>query len=608
MFDLERSPIRKNIKKLKDGQLSIFEEDDLFGHGDSSNVRRFQVKTILKDVENMLETMESNKDNQLTIAVMGEVKAGKSTFINACLGKKVAYTDVLEATAIVSEISFSKNEYARVLDKRGKTVFNYSFEELIEWTEEKIDNMEDFSKYGKIELGVNNELLKNLVLVDTPGLLSITSENHDITDEYIAQTDYVLWVINSRNLGSKDVNNFIKKIKLSGKPLIGAINKVDSDQEKLEIKEFVEKEYNSVFSEIFYISAENAWNAFVNGEPGPEKKSGIKEVLTCLEDLSENKEYSSKRTQNSQLKRERDVHMKMHAIISVRKNYYDNEIATFAQFNDKIKNMISAELDNWLCTELYMDQKTKLMNANAKEFKELFETYSSARYLTDTIENKYQEMANYIYKKWDLIENRETNQSTRVLIDFKYDKNIDAVISDDSTVDINALTVDSAKKGLKNGTIVGLTFAGYSAWLGPAAATVTFAGALVPIVPILALGGLALNSWLVKNSINTVDLEKEAKTKQKYAEDLYQEVIKTTKREFKKIEQPLYVCTDHNYEKRCESYKVKAKTLNFDFTEPEYSMFMIPLNTYIQDLHDAINKVDNEPIAEPPQIEGLLDS
>lgn len=602
MFDLERSPIRKNIKTLKEGQLSIFEEEDLFSGGDSNSVIRFQVRTILKDVENMLKTMEENKGKQLKIAVLGEVKAGKSTFINACVGKKVAYTDVLEATAIVSEISYSENEYARVLDNQGKIVLHYNFEELIGWIEEKTDNMENFSDYKKIEIGVHNELLKNIVLVDTPGLLSITSENHEITNEYIAQTDYVIWVINSRNLGSKAVNDFIDKIKLSGKPLIGVINKVDSEEEQLEIKEYVEKEYGSVFEEIFYISAENAWNAFINRNTIQEKKSGINEVLECLEDLTEDKGHSNAQTQYYQLQREREIHMKMHATISARKKYYDNELATFAQINKEMKKVILAELKNWLNTELYMEEKANLMNSNREEFKKLFESYSSAPYLTDIIENKYHEMLNYTYRKWDLVENSLTKNSSQVLIDFKYDRNIDADISDGSSVDVHALSADGAKKGLKNGTVVGLAFAGYTAWLGPAATTVTFMGTLIPYVLPLAVGGAILGSWLGKRSIKTVDLEKNAKQKQELVEDLYQEVVRTAEKEINQIGQALFACTDKYYEDRCTFYQEKSRIFNFDFTQPEYGRFNTELEAYIQCLNNLINEMDNEPMEDPPKI------
>lgn len=603
MFDLEKSPIRKNIKALKDGQLSIFEEDDLYEHGESEN--RFQVRSILKDVENMLKIMEKNKDKKLKVAVMGEVKAGKSTFINACAGRQVAYTDILEATAIVSEISYSEKEYVRIMDKHGKTARDCSLEELMEWTEEKLDNMEDFSEYEKIEIGLGNELFEGMVLVDTPGLLSITSENHEVTNEYIAQTDYVLWVINSRNLGSKAVNDFIDKIKLSGKPLIGIINKVDSEEEKTQIKQYVEAEYSSVFEEIFYISAGNAWEGLVKGDPVQENKSGMKEVIECLVDLMGDKGYSSTRTQYFQLQREREIHMKMHATISARKKCYDNELSAFARINHEMKRVISTEVKNWISKELYLEEKKKLMISDGTEFDMLGARYSANEYLTDTIEKKNQEISNFIYKKWDLIESSLTRDSVEVSIDFNYDKNISSYPSDDTSVNTKESTKDGAERGMKKGLAMAVVFAGYTSWLGPAASTVTFVNALVPCVIPFTIGGAVIGAYLTKR--NTAEVENNAREKQRRIEEFYKEVIEYVTSEKKQIETALFACTDLYYEQRCEFYKEKVKKLNFDFTEPEYGRFITELEAYLQDLADVIDKMDREPIAVPPDLEELLE-
>lgn len=249
LFDLQNSPVRQNIARLDEDQLSIFELEQEDGK---------QMRTILRDVENMLGAIAQNSGKKTNIAVMGEVKAGKSTFLNACLGREAAYTDILEATAIVSEIGWAEQEFVRVLGKDGAVKHSFTFEELMDWMEDMVDEEADFSPYSKIEAGLPCPLLENLVFVDTPGLLSITSENHEVTNQYIAQTDYVLWVLNSRNLGSKRVNEYIEKVKLSGKPVIGILNKVDSAEEKQEIEDYVGQVYGNTFEEIFYTSASQA--------------------------------------------------------------------------------------------------------------------------------------------------------------------------------------------------------------------------------------------------------------------------------------------------------------------------------------------------------------
>lgn len=605
MFDLQKSPIRKNITGLKEGQLSIFEDDKLLGIGekDGESIRKYQARTILKDVENMIGTMEGNKNKKIKIAVMGEVKAGKSTFINTCVEKEIAYTDILEATAVVSEITYSKHEFVRIIDINGSVVKECSFEELLAWTREKLDNMEDFSEYGKIEIGVDNEKLENLILVDTPGLLSITSENHDVTNEYVAQTDYILWVIDSENLGSKEVNDYIDKIKLSGKPLIGIINKVDTEEILLEIKDYIEKEYGNTFEEIFYISAASAWNSYKNKEVDWYRNSGFYEIWDCIEELAVSKDYSNARTQYYQLQRDKEVHLQMKAIVMARKKFYDSELGVFAQINSDLRRIIATELSRWLKEELYMEERRILMEASGEAFKNSLHEYASAEYLTGLIDEKYKEIACFICKRWDYIEKGVMQNSSRVLVDFKYDIDFDFY----ETTNVDGVDEEHVaawtKEGMKKGALIGLAFAGFEAWLGPAAATVTFASAILPEVLPLVIGGALIANFLAKKNINTEEIEKNAKKKKELVDDLYNEVIKVTKKEVRSVEQTLYDYSDSFYKERCSFYKEKAEQVNFDFTEPNYGMFISELDEYIQLLDNNLSAENKDIIQEPPKFE-----
>lgn len=601
MFDLSKSPIRKNISYLQPGQLSIFEDDSLDGN-DIEGTHKLQVRTILKDTENMLGTMESNRDKPIKIAVMGEVKAGKSTFINVCVGKEIAYTDVLEATAIVSEITYSENEYAKLIDIHGNTVQNFSFDDMLIWSEEMIDHGEDFSNYGGIEIGICNELFKNLVFVDTPGLLSITSENHDVTNDYIAQADYILWVINSRNLGSKSVNDFIDKIKLSGKPLIGIINKVDSEDDLKEIKNYVENEYHNIFEEIFYVSAANAWSLLRSGDPNWKQTTGFEAVLDCVEDLSEDKDYSSIKTQYYQLQREREVHLKIQSTIFARKKYYDNELATFWDISKRMKAAIKEELTQWVETELYMDEKAQLLNADESKFDYLIEQFSSSSYFTDIIDNKYKEISYKIYEQWDMIGNELVSSSSQVLIDFKYHRPINSNETNPDTTIYNS--TENVKKGMKNGAIMAIAFAGYSAWLGPAATAITFVDALVPCLIPLTIGGALLERAL-NDGKRTREIVNLAERNRALTDDLYNRIIEAAKKEMRQIESSLVECVNHYYNERCDFYKEKTKALNFDFTEPQYGNFINSLESYLQKLNDAIESLEKDVIIPPPSMEGL---
>ena len=74
--------------------------------------------TFLKDRVKVLE------DGRYVLVVVGEVKAGKSTFINALLGERILPTDVLQSSSAVVEIFKSEKKYVEVryADGRSETV------------------------------------------------------------------------------------------------------------------------------------------------------------------------------------------------------------------------------------------------------------------------------------------------------------------------------------------------------------------------------------------------------------------------------------------------------------------------------------------------------
>lgn len=54
------------------------------------------------------------EDSRYTLVVVGEVKAGKSTFINALLGKRILPTDILQSSSAIVEICKSDKKYMQV--------------------------------------------------------------------------------------------------------------------------------------------------------------------------------------------------------------------------------------------------------------------------------------------------------------------------------------------------------------------------------------------------------------------------------------------------------------------------------------------------------------
>ena len=191
------------------------------------------------------------RKRRIEIAVVGTVKAGKSSLINALIGTRLASVDPTPETSILvkyrttsegnylkinfyTEAQWNKlwstaknatvfrNEYDRLgaenikyeyLNKPQKYI-TCSSEELprimMEWS--KSDAPKHFF-VKEIEVGYQSDTLPHDVfLVDTPGLSDPVRYRSDITRRYIKRSDWILACITGENLSCQPEFNFLSKV------------------------------------------------------------------------------------------------------------------------------------------------------------------------------------------------------------------------------------------------------------------------------------------------------------------------------------------------------------------------------------------------------------
>lgn len=110
------------------------------------------------------------------VAVLGQFKAGKSSFLNALIGTKVVPVDVLPATSVVTRIGYGEKErvVVRYLSGRSEEI---SLARLPEFVTEK-ENPENRKQVSIADVELP-ELApyRGIRFIDTPGLGSIFSHN-----------------------------------------------------------------------------------------------------------------------------------------------------------------------------------------------------------------------------------------------------------------------------------------------------------------------------------------------------------------------------------------------------------------------------------------------
>jgi tRNA nucleotidyltransferase/poly(A) polymerase len=120
------------------------------------------------------------------LAVVGRMKAGKSTLINGIIGQPLAISDVEEATATLNWISHGTDEQVGnfIVHWRDGRSEPYPLQELANWTGKSPEVLSRIKETRFLRLFADSPKLKEIQIVDTPGTGSAVEE-HEIAREFL---------------------------------------------------------------------------------------------------------------------------------------------------------------------------------------------------------------------------------------------------------------------------------------------------------------------------------------------------------------------------------------------------------------------------------------
>ena len=138
--------------------------------------------------------VEKRSSEPFTLVILGEFKRGKSTIINALLGKELAPSNVSPETYTINEISYGQIPKVEAVlengDRRILTFRDITRDRL------KIKMRLYPSKIAYLDIRDNAEILKELRIVDTPGLSDLEDLDKQVT-EYLVNADAIMYATSS---------------------------------------------------------------------------------------------------------------------------------------------------------------------------------------------------------------------------------------------------------------------------------------------------------------------------------------------------------------------------------------------------------------------------
>lgn len=165
------------------------------------------------------------EQQSLRLALVGGFSVGKSSLLNALLKEQWLHTAQEEATALPTLIQYADQTEIQLVSQDG-SVSSIEREQFITVTTQAPEQAKC------AVLGLNQAWLKDVVIIDLPGLGSISAQNHAYTIAQIQQSDAILYLIAPRGPSAQDIDS-IQLIQSYGKHVLILISRWDDVEQAI---------------------------------------------------------------------------------------------------------------------------------------------------------------------------------------------------------------------------------------------------------------------------------------------------------------------------------------------------------------------------------------
>lgn len=182
---------------------------------------------------------------RVTTPIIGGFSTGKSSMINAILGKKLLSVNITPETSIPTEIFYGNNNVTLINEDSKKSVDIDEFKEM----DLSVDDV------NLVKIQYENEFLKKIkdvVIVDMPGFDSGIELHNKAIDKYLPKSlAYIITFSADDPTVKESIVNFLKELKLYDMPVYIVITKCDKvteNQLQNEIKVHIKKSVENLLN------------------------------------------------------------------------------------------------------------------------------------------------------------------------------------------------------------------------------------------------------------------------------------------------------------------------------------------------------------------------
>lgn len=186
------------------------------------------VRGQAKAAERLLAKLQ---DQDMTVAVIGQFKRGKSALSNRILGQEVLPVGIVPITSAVTRVRYGEERKAEVRYENGLCQ-EVPMEDLHCYISEQ-ENQGNQLGVSEMVLQAPAEFLKNgLTFVDTPGVGSFHQNNTEAAYDHMKESDAVIFLLSVDSPVNQIEIDFLKNTREFAARFYFAVNKIDTVTEQ----------------------------------------------------------------------------------------------------------------------------------------------------------------------------------------------------------------------------------------------------------------------------------------------------------------------------------------------------------------------------------------
>lgn len=210
---------------------------------------------LLSDLIPRTTALRQHLDTPLTVAVLGEFNAGKSTLINAFVGEEMVAMGVLPTTSHVNVIRYGPRRVAR-WTKRDGAVEEIPYAEAGRLVKQAPDQI------ARLEFCFPHPDLRSIHFWDTPGFNAPDDAHEARAQEALRTADAVVWMIDANQALTMTEFERLATIPSRREKLLVVLNKVDRLGDDAEARGAIEAHVRGYLGDalagLFFLSTREA--------------------------------------------------------------------------------------------------------------------------------------------------------------------------------------------------------------------------------------------------------------------------------------------------------------------------------------------------------------